>query len=100
MKEHDMDARQRRMEMNEAMKHARALEPSSIVANPLLDTVKQRMELKTDAELSRVLEVAAPIISKIRHAKLTVGASILLRIHEKSDISIRELKALAQPPSH
>ncbi len=95
-----MDARQRKIELNEAMTHARALEPSHFVANQLLDTLKERMDLKTDAELSRVLEVAAPIISKIRHAKLTVGPSILLRIHEKSDISIRELKALAQPPSH
>jgi len=95
-----MDARQRKMELTEAMNRARALEPSNFVANKLLDTVKERMELKTDADLSRILEVAAPIISKIRHAKLTVGASILLRIHEKSEISIRELKELAKPPSH
>jgi hypothetical protein len=52
------------------------------------------MQLKNDAELCRVLEVQPPIISKIRHRKLNVGATILLRMHEKSNISIRELKEL------
>jgi len=42
-----------------------------------------------------VLEVQPPIISKIRHRKLNVGATILLRMHEKSNIPIRELKELS-----
>jgi hypothetical protein len=66
----------------EAMHRARAMEPSSFVPNPLLDTLIQRMQLKNDAELCRVLEVQPPIISKIRHRK------------QKSNIPIRELKEL------
>jgi hypothetical protein len=66
------------------------------------------MQLKNDAELCRVLEVQPPIISKIRHRKLNVGATILLRMHEKSNIPIRELKELTaeartttpSPPTH
>lgn len=89
------NVRQKKLEMMEAMNRARELEPSSFVPNKLLDTLIEKMDLKNDAELCRVLEVQPPIISKIRHRKLTVGATILLRMHEKSEISIRELKALS-----
>jgi len=89
-----MSVRQKKQELLEAMHRARAMEPSSFVPNKLLDTLIQRMQLKNDAELCRVLEVQPPIISKIRHRKLNVGATILLRMHEKSNIPIRELKEL------
>jgi hypothetical protein len=50
--------------------------------------------LKNDAALSRALEVAPPVISKIRHYRLPVGASLLIRMHEVSDMTIRDLRAL------
>ena len=75
-----MSVRQKKLELIEAMNRARALEPSSFVPNKLLDTLIEKMHLKNDAELCRVLEVQPPIISKIRHRKLAVGATILLRM--------------------
>jgi hypothetical protein len=60
--------------------------------NRLLDTVLDRLKLKNDAALSRALEVAPPMISKIRHHRLPVGASIMIRIHEISDMSIKEIR--------
>ena len=95
-----MSVRQKKQEMLAAMHRARALEPSSFVPNKLLDTLIERMQLKNDAELCRVLEVQPPIISKIRHRKLAVGATILLRMHEKSDLSIKELKELSIASMH
>src|SRR5919199_560293 len=62
--------------------------------NNLLDSLLEKLHLKNDAALSRALEVAPPVISKIRHRKLPVGASLLIRMHEVSDLSIRELRAL------
>ena len=62
--------------------------------NRLLDTILERMKLKNDAALSRALEVGPPVISKIRHKRLPIGASLLIRLHEVSDISIRELRDL------
>jgi hypothetical protein len=62
--------------------------------NRVLDAIITRLRLKNDAALSRVLEVAPPVISKIRHNTLPIGATILLRMHEVSDYSIRELRAL------
>jgi hypothetical protein len=34
------------------------------------------------------------VISKIRHRTLPVGASLLIRMHEVTDLSIRELREL------
>lgn len=62
--------------------------------NRLLDTLIEKLHLKNDAALSRTLEVAPPVISKIRHNRLPVGASLLIRMHEVSDMSIRDLRFL------
>jgi hypothetical protein len=62
--------------------------------NNLLDTLIKQLNLKNDAALSRSLEVAPPVISKIRHRHLPVGASLLIRMHEISDVSIKDLRAL------
>ena len=62
--------------------------------NQLLDTLRKRMNLKNDAALSRALEVAPPVISKIRHRSLPVGASLLIRMHEVTQMSIRDLRDL------
>jgi hypothetical protein len=66
--------------------------------NRVLDAVINKLKLKNDAALSRVLEVAPPVISKIRHNTLPIGATLLLRMHEESDFSIRELRALMVRP--
>lgn len=62
--------------------------------NRVLDAIISKLQLKNDAALSRALEVAPPVISKIRHNTLPIGATILIRMHEISDYSIRELRDL------
>ena len=62
--------------------------------NKLLDTVIEKLNLKNDAALSRKLEVRPPVISKIRHRRLPVGASLLIRMHEVTGLNIKELRLL------
>lgn len=62
--------------------------------NHLLDILLGKMQLKNDAALARILEVQPPVISKIRHHKLPVGASLLIRMHEVTGLSIRDLRDL------
>lgn len=62
--------------------------------NHLLDSLREKLHLRNDAGLSRALEVEAPVISKIRHRRLPVGASMLIRMHEVSGLTIRELRVL------
>jgi hypothetical protein len=69
-------------------------EMSDYNPNRLLDTLLQNLRLKNDAALSRLLEVAPPVISKIRHHRLPVGASLLIRMHEVSELSIKDLRYL------
>ena len=65
-------------------------------SNALLDLIRSRLRLNTDAALSRALEVAPPVISKMRNQKLAVGPSILLRMHEETGIPISQLKSKIQ----
>lgn len=60
----------------------------------LLDKVSDRLNAKNDAALSRALEVAPPIISKIRHRHLQVSPFMLIRMHEMTNFSIKELRYL------
>jgi plasmid maintenance system antidote protein VapI len=67
-------------------------------ANTLLDAVIERLNLKNDAALSRAIEVAPPVISKLRHGKLTVSALLLIRLHDATGLPVNDLRALAGLP--
>lgn len=62
--------------------------------NHLFDTLIKRLHLKNDAALSRLLDVAPPVISKIRHHRLPIGASLMISMHEASGLNIKDLRAL------
>ena len=62
--------------------------------NRLLDALIEHLRLKNDAALARALEVAPPVISKIRHRRLPVGAALLIRMHEVSELTISDLRFL------
>lgn len=66
--------------------------PDHYDPNNLLTGMIKILNLKNDAALSRALEVAPPVISKIRHGRLPVGASLLIRMQEISHLSIKELR--------
>lgn len=78
------------------------MKPSSVAAeqsvsltpNRLFDTVIEQMNLKNDAALARVLGVSSSVISKIRRYKRPVGASLLIRLHEETELSIAALRKL------
>jgi hypothetical protein len=62
--------------------------------NRLLNHLMQVMGAKNDAALSRELEVAPPVISKMRHHRLAVGPALKIRIMEKTHITLRDLNYL------
>lgn len=73
-------------------------------AKNLLTAVKEQLNLKNDAALCRAMEVAPPVISKISHGKLPVGAGYIIKIHELTGWPIADIKTrLGMPaylPSH
>lgn len=80
--------------MGQTVEHHALTSQESYNPNHLLDRLIEKIGLKNDAALSRKLEVAPPVISKIRHHRLPVGSSLLIRMHEVSGMSIRELREL------
>jgi hypothetical protein len=68
--------------------------PTNYDPNFLLDALIRNLNLKNDSELSDALEVPPPVIFKIRYRRLPVGASLLVRMHEVTTLSIRELRDL------
>ena len=76
------------------MKEMNTSEQFQYNPNNLLESLIEKLNLKNDAALSRALEVAPPLISKIRHRRLPVGASLLIRMHEVSALSIQDLRHL------
>jgi hypothetical protein len=62
--------------------------------NHLLDVLIDKLNLKNDAALCRTLRVVPPVISKLRHGKMSVGPALLITMHEESGISIKELRTL------
>jgi hypothetical protein len=78
----------------EIMAQHELIDQTTYDPNRLLDALLEKMSLKNDAALSRMLEVAPPVISKIRHRRLPIGASLLIRMHETTGMSIRDLRDL------
>ena len=62
--------------------------------NRLLDALIQKLKLKNDAALSRVLDVNPPVLSKIRHGTLPIGASLIIRMQDVSKFSLKKVRAL------
>jgi hypothetical protein len=61
----------------------------------LLDTLKVEWRLKNDAQLARFLSLKPALLSKVRTRLLPLSAGLLIRLHEASGKSVRELLSLA-----
>ena len=61
--------------------------------NGLLDAITAKLELKNDAALSRALDVAPPVVSKMRHHRLLVGSTLILRLLDCEIMTLPEIRA-------
>jgi plasmid maintenance system antidote protein VapI len=60
----------------------------------LLDAVIATNGLKNDAALSRALKVEPPVISKMRNCRLTIGCSMILRMHETFGTPVKSMREI------
>lgn len=63
--------------------------------NAIIDKLIDVMKLKNDAALSRALSYPPPVVSKIRHNRLPIGPSFILRAHLVSGMDAKSLMELA-----
>ena len=63
--------------------------------HPLIDHLIRRFNVRRDAHLAELLQVSAPVISKIRHGKMEITPAFILRVYDTFDIPIKEIKQIA-----
>lgn len=74
------------------------MNPSAIA---LLDHLQTLLtSRKNDAHLSHILDVAPPVISKLRHGRLEVGPTLIIKVHEAFGMPISDIKAMAGLPAY
>jgi transcriptional regulator with XRE-family HTH domain len=71
-------------------------EPFQFDQIDLLDWARGRLRVFSDFDLARELKTSPSAISKIRRGHQTVGAAILLRILDLTDVRFRELPMLIE----
>ena len=65
----------------------------------LFDHLIGLLNLKNDAALSRALNVAPPVICKLRKNRLPLGPQMIISMHEVSEMPIADIKARAGLPA-
>lgn len=68
--------------------------PGEYDPNHFINQLAVRLRAKNDAALCRMLGVEPPLVSKIRHKRLPIGAPLLIRVHEVTGLAITELRQL------
>ena len=71
-------------------------EPFQFDQIDLLDWVRWRLRVFSDFDLARELKTSPSAISKIRRGHQMMGAAILLRILDLTDVRLRELPMLIE----
>lgn len=65
-----------------------------MTANEYLDLIMERNKLRRDVQLARLVDIQAPLISKLRNGHIALTPFIMLRLHEKLGCSIAEMRDL------
>lgn len=80
------------------MKKEELVKMESYDPDALLDLVIDRKHLRTDAGLSRLLGVGAPVLSKIRHKHLKISNDLLVRLFDISGLDLDYMRRIAGIP--
>lgn len=60
----------------------------------VIDRLRDMKQLRSDAQLCRLLQVTPPIISKIRTGRMKISAGLMIRIHEVYQLPFSELRGM------
>lgn len=60
----------------------------------LFDSLLHTLHLKNDAALARLLAVAPPVISKVRHGRSSMSPALILLVHEKTGMPVADIRTL------
>lgn len=60
----------------------------------LFDPIINEQGLKSDAALTRLIDLGAPVISKIRHGNQAIWSATILRVNEKLAMAVGRIREL------
>lgn len=60
----------------------------------LFNAMQSLCDIKNDAALAIALQVRSPVISKIRHGKLRVGPTMIIKAHKVTGWPIEAIESL------
>lgn len=60
----------------------------------LLDAIKVKLEISTDAQLAEVFAIRPTTISNLRHQRLNFGDSFILRAHEITGWPVASIRTI------
>ncbi len=69
-------------------------EAVSYAPEHFIDGLIRRLGVRSYAALGRVIGLSPSVISKVRHRRLIISSKILIKVHEATDIPIRELRRM------
>jgi hypothetical protein len=62
----------------------------------LFDYIREMYGLKTDAQLAHILSARRPMISKIRNGLARLPPSLVIAIHEQTNIPVVKIKEMSK----
>lgn len=62
----------------------------------LFNTLRSRLNLRSERSLARWLDIASSHLSKIRHGECNVSPAIILRVHESTGMPVKEIRRLIE----
>ena len=68
------------------------LAPHQYLPEVLFERLCAQLGVKSYSELGVAVGLSPSVISKVRHRKVAISSEILLKIHEATDIPVRELR--------
>ncbi len=69
-------------------------EPIRYNPQEFIDGLIARLGVHSSSALAREVGLSPSVISKVRHQRLAISGEILLKIHEATEIPIRELRRM------
>ena len=66
----------------------------SYAPDKFIDTLSKRLKIKNDAEFARQMGIPSSMLSRMRHRIIPISATILLNIHEQTNIPIKKLRRM------
>ncbi len=69
--------------------------PHQFEKHELLDYIREKFKINSDKDLAIALNLKRSYISKVRNGTMKVTPTLILHVHDATDMPIRQIKQIA-----